>query len=154
MVLERHFHTGNRPARISGSRSREFPTRHHGRVHVCRVHVGGAETRWLACTTPGGKITLLVAQVVSYPLPLTSPPVLIDWNERRFQVIAEAGRVDTTVSLCLCRDRGETLKKVLGSRRLVVLGGRRKVVVVHRAEKRLARQLKRSGYEVILIESE
>src|SRR4051812_46801530 len=36
----------------------------------------------------GARITLLVPQVVPYPLPLESPPVLLDWNERRFRVIA------------------------------------------------------------------
>ena len=35
-----------------------------------------------------GRITLLVPQVVPYPLPLNSPPVLLDWNEKRFRVIA------------------------------------------------------------------
>ena len=34
------------------------------------------------------RITLVVPQVVPYPLPLKTPPVLIDFNERRFRVIA------------------------------------------------------------------
>ena len=36
----------------------------------------------------GARITLVVPQVVPYPLPLTSPPVLLDFSERRFRVIA------------------------------------------------------------------
>jgi hypothetical protein len=31
---------------------------------------------------------MIVPQIVPYPLPLTSPPVLVDFNERRLRVIA------------------------------------------------------------------
>ncbi len=48
-------------------------------------------------------ITLVVLQIVPYPLPLTSP--LVDWNERRFRVIASESPVETMVHLYLCRDR-------------------------------------------------
>jgi hypothetical protein len=99
-----------------------------------------------------GRISLLVPQIVPYPLPLTSPPVLIDWNERRFRSIAETSPVDIAVRLYLCRDRDETLRQVLGLRSLVVLGGRRRWWFT--AERRLARKLKRSGHEVVLIETE
>jgi hypothetical protein len=101
----------------------------------------------------GGRITLLVPQIVPYPRPLTSPPVLIDWNERRFRVIAEATPVYTTVRLFLCRDRDETLAKVLGRHSLVVLGGTRKWWRFT-AEKRLARKLRRAGHKVVFIETE
>jgi hypothetical protein len=100
-----------------------------------------------------GRITLLVPQIVPYTLPLTSPPVLIDWNERRFRVIAEASPVDITVRLYLCRDRDETLKQVPSRRSLVVLGGPRRWWRFT-AEKRLARKLRRSGHEVVFIETE
>ena len=56
---------------------------------------------------------LVVPQVVPYPLPLTSPPVLMDWNESRFRVIASESPVETKVALYLCRDRVETLTAVL-----------------------------------------
>ncbi len=36
----------------------------------------------------GARITLLVPQVVPHPLPLESPPVLVEFNENRFRVIA------------------------------------------------------------------
>ena len=73
-----------------------------------------------------GRITLVVPQVVPYPLPLTSPPVLLDWNERRFRVIASESPVETTVLIYLCRDRLETLLAVLSPRSLVVIGGRKR----------------------------
>ncbi len=42
----------------------------------------------------GAQITLLVPQVVPYPLPLESPPVLIVFNERRFRLIASESPVE------------------------------------------------------------
>jgi hypothetical protein len=99
-----------------------------------------------------GHITLLVPQVVPYPLPLTSPPVLLDWNERRFHVIANQSRVETTVVIYLCRDRVETLTRVLAPRSLVIVGARRRWWPI--SERRLARKLRRAGHEVLLTEME
>ncbi len=100
----------------------------------------------------GGRITLLVPQVVPYPLPLTSPPVLLEWNERRFRVIASEGPVETRVLLYLCRDRLETLKAALSPRSLIVVGGRKRWWPA--SEERLARNLRRAGHEVIFTETE
>jgi hypothetical protein len=99
-----------------------------------------------------GQITLLVPQVVPYPLPLTSPPVLLDWNERRFRVIASECPVETKVMLYLCRDRVETLMRVLTARSLIVIGGRKRWWPT--AETRLARELRHAGHEVIFTETE
>jgi hypothetical protein len=101
----------------------------------------------------GRRLTLLVPQVVPYPLPLTSPPVLIDWNDRRFRVIAETSPVDTIVRLYLCRDREETLMQVLARPSLVVIGGARRWWRFT-AERRLARHLRQAGHEVVFIETE
>src|SRR5258708_38738586 len=57
----------------------------------------------------GARITLLVLQVVPFPLQLESPPVLLDFNERRFQLIASQSLAETTVRIYLCRDALETL---------------------------------------------
>jgi len=101
----------------------------------------------------GGRITLLVPQVVPYPLPLTSPPVLLDWNERRFRVVARESHVETRVVLYLCRDRLETLTAVLTLHSLVVVGGRKRWWWPT-SEERLARELRRAGHEVIFTETE
>jgi hypothetical protein len=98
------------------------------------------------------RITLVVPQVVPYPLPLTSPPVLLDFNERRFSVLASQSPVETTVCIFLCRDRWEALQLALKPRSLVVIGGRKGWWL--RPEKRLARQLRRAGHEVVLVETE
>lgn len=99
------------------------------------------------------RILLLVPQMVPYPLPLDSPPVLVDWSEERFRRIAGETPVETVVRLYLCRDRVETLKDALRPVSLVVLGGRRKWWPFNR-EKRLALRLRRAGHEVIFTETE
>jgi hypothetical protein len=98
----------------------------------------------------GGRITLIVPQIVPYPLPLTSPPVLVDFNERRLRVIASNCRVETRVSIYLCRDPLETLKSVLKPHSLVVVGSRKRWWPT--AEKRLAAELRRAGHEVVVTE--
>ena len=100
----------------------------------------------------GARITLLVPQIVPYPLPLTSPPVLIDWNERRFRTIAEESPVETRVNIYLCRDALETLKGALRPHSIVVLGGCKRWWPTR--ESRLARALRRAGHEVIFSELE
>jgi hypothetical protein len=72
---------------------------------------------------PHACITLVVTQVVPYPLPLNRPPVSPDFRERHFRVLAEESAVETTVRIYLCRDRVETLRKVLKPHSLVVIGG-------------------------------
>jgi hypothetical protein len=97
-------------------------------------------------------ITLVVPQVVPYPLPLTSPPVLLDFSERRFRVLAAESPVETTVRLYLCRDQTETLAAVLEPHSLIVIGGRKRWWPTQ--EKRLARKLRRAGHEVLFEETE
>jgi hypothetical protein len=99
-----------------------------------------------------GRITLLVPQLVPYHLPIESPPVLVDWNEKRFRVIASESPVETTVQIFLCRDRLETLKLVLSPHSLVVIGGRKRWWPTD--EQRLARALRHAGHEVIFTETE
>ncbi len=100
----------------------------------------------------GGHITLIVPQVVPYPLPLTSPPVLVDFNERRLRVLASGCRVETRVSIYLCRDAFETLTSVLKPHSLVVVGRRKTWWPWPSAEKRLASQLRHAGHEVVVTE--
>ena len=63
----------------------------------------------------GARITLVVPQVVPYPLPLETPPVLVEFNENRFRVIASESPVETSVQIYLCRDPFETLTLVLNA---------------------------------------
>jgi hypothetical protein len=100
----------------------------------------------------GGQITLVVPQIVPYPLPLTSPPVLVDFNERRLKVIASGCRVETRVSIYLCRDALETLQSVLKPHSLVVIGSHKTWWPWPTAEKRLAAKLRNAGHEVVVTE--
>jgi hypothetical protein len=96
------------------------------------------------------RINLVVPQIVPYPLPLESPPVMLDFCERRFREIAAESRVETTVQIYLCRDRLEMLKSVLTPRSLVVIGGRKRWWPTR--EKSLVQKLRRAGHEVIFTE--
>jgi hypothetical protein len=100
----------------------------------------------------GARITLIVPQIVPYPLPLTSPPVLMDFNERRLRVIANNSRIETRVSICLCREVLETLQSVLKPHSLVVIGCRKSWWPT--AEKRLAAKLRQLGHQVVAAEKE
>src|SRR5215470_8833975 len=96
-------------------------------------------------TSLGARITLVVPQVVPYPLPLESPPVLLDFNERRFREIAAQSPVETTVQIYLCRDGLATLMNVLTPSSLVVIGGRRRWWPTR--ERSLVRRLRKAGHE-------
>ena len=98
----------------------------------------------------GARITLVVPQVVPYPLPLESPPVLVEFNENRFRVMASKSPVETSVQIYLCRDQFETLASVLKPGSIVVLGGKKRWWPTK--DELLARQLRRAGYEVLFKE--
>lgn len=97
------------------------------------------------------RITLVVPQIVPYPLPLESPPMLLEFQERRFREIARQCPAEIWVRVYLCRDALGTLKEMLEPRSLVVLGGRRRFWLTQ--EQRLARKLRRMGHEVIFTET-
>ena len=101
----------------------------------------------------GGRITLLVPQVVPYPLALEAPPVLADFSEKRFRVIARHSLVETNVQIYLCRDKIRMLISVLKPRSIVVLGGRKRWWCPTRDEI-LAHELRQAGHEVIFRQTE
>jgi len=94
------------------------------------------------------RLRLVVPQVVPYPLPLASPPVLLEFNQRRFQAIAAAQPVATHVEIFLCRDVDTVLIEVLPQGSTVLIGGRKRWW--RTAEERLARRLQRMGHHIIL----
>lgn len=98
------------------------------------------------------RIKLLVPQIVPYPLPLGNPPVLREFSERRFRVIAEQSQVETNVRLYLCRDRWQAVAAALEAHSLVVIGGRKRWWP--NFERALARKLRRAGHEVIFARKE
>ena len=97
------------------------------------------------------RIRLVVPQVVPYPRPLGTPPVLVEFNENRFRGMASESPVETSVQIYLCRDRAETLTSVLKPGSIVVVGGRKRWWPTK--DEVLARQLRRAGYEVLFKET-
>ncbi len=90
-------------------------------------------------------ITLVVPQVVPYPLSLRNPPVQLEWNEKRLARMAMESGADH-VCIYLCRDRLQTLKSVLNFSSVVVIGCRKAWFA---PEWRLARALQLQGFVVI-----
>src|SRR5260370_25312902 len=140
---------------ISAPASRETSTRLNINVLFTSVHptLAALKEAGRLANLLAAHITLVVLQIVPYPLSLTSPPVSPDWNERRFRVIASESPVETMIPLYLCLDRLYTLASVLAPGSLVVIGGRQ-----HwwwpTAEKALARTLRRAGHQVIFTGTE
>lgn len=100
----------------------------------------------------GARIMLVVPQVVPYPLPLDAPPVLVEFNENRFRMIANESAVETSVKIYLGRDRFKTVTTALKPGSIVVLSGRKRWWPTK--DGRLAKQLHRAGYQVIFKETE
>jgi hypothetical protein len=99
------------------------------------------------------QLTLVVPQTVPYPLPLESPPVLVEFNEKRFRVLASSTPVETSVQIYLCRNKAEALIAALSPRSIVVVAGHRRWWWPTRGES-LARKLRRAGHEVIFKQTE
>src|SRR5579862_8171829 len=74
----------------------------------------------------GARITLMVAQVVPYPLPLTAPDVPVEFTERQLESLArEKDDADIAIEIYLCRDREETLRSTVPPDSLVIVGARK-----------------------------
>ncbi len=128
------------------------------RLNVCVIFtsvegtMAALRTAGTLASRLGARITLVVPEVVPYRLPLNKPPVLHDWNEKRFRVLAAGCPVDTSVRFYQCRDRDETLERVMKPHSLIVIGGKNHWWPT--SDRRLAARLRRKGHEVILAETE
>src|SRR5205085_10618758 len=71
------------------------------------------------------RITVLVAQVVPYPLAPECPPVSIRFTERVLSRLVCDRDLATTVHVYLCRDRDETIRQALLPESIVVIGRKR-----------------------------
>jgi len=95
-------------------------------------------------------INLLVPRVVPYAVPLASPPVSIQFTERRLLDLAHReahGSMVISVQVYLCRNRRLCLLEALKPQSLVVVGGR--VRWWPTKETKLARTLQFAGHQVI-----
>lgn len=96
----------------------------------------------------GARITVLVAQVVPYPLPLAAPPVPLEFTRRLLESVATDG--NTSVEILLCRDRFQSLHDALPADSLVIVGARKKYWWPS-WERKLARILRHDGRRVLMI---
>jgi len=99
----------------------------------------------------GARITLLVAQVVPYPLPLAAPDVPAEFTERMLESIAVE---DATVEIYLCRDRNEALRRALPPGSLVIVGARKtrwRPSWLPSWDRRLTRVLREDGQRVLVV---
>jgi hypothetical protein len=94
------------------------------------------------------RITLVVPQVVPYPLPLENPQVVLEFIQKRLGEVTSDISVETTIRHYLCRDRLVTLSAVLKPGSIVVIGADKKWLPTR--EKILAWRLRRFGHDVIL----
>jgi hypothetical protein len=115
------------------------------RSTVAALHLAAALMKGL-----DGRIALIYAQSIPYPLPLEKPPILIDFTRQRLHAISNVSTVGVTPHIVLCRFRFEALVNILKPYSLIVIGCRKSRWP--NWEKRLARKLKRSGYEVLVRE--
>jgi len=92
-------------------------------------------------------VRLLAIQVVPYPLGLDTPPVSVEFLEKRFVEMAQEAAVEVAVDIRLCRDAGDVLESELGPHSVVVIGGRRHWWPT--AAMRLAWRLERLGHQVV-----
>jgi hypothetical protein len=100
----------------------------------------------------GARITIVAAQVVPYPLPLTRPPVSLEFQESCFRELVSGSPVEASVQFYLCRDEIETLKKVLKPHSMVIIGTNKRGWATR--AKHLARMLRCEGHDVFLAHGE
>ena len=99
----------------------------------------------------GARITLMVARVVPYPLPLTAPDVQVEFTERTLESIAVE---EMAIEIYLCRDRDETIRRALPPDSLVIVGARKprwRPSWLPWPENRLARLLRQDGRRVLVV---
>ena len=93
-------------------------------------------------------IDLVVPYVVPFPLPLAKPAVPPGFALRRLRELAAAANVQTSIHMYLCRDRFETLLQVLEPHSIVVVGRRKRWLLIKTDH--LAGALRKNGHQVIL----
>lgn len=100
----------------------------------------------------GDTITVLVIQAVPYALPLEYPPVPMEFITKHFSELSRKFSEAIRIRAYLCRNRVETLKRILNLNTPIVIATRKKWWPT--SDSRLARKLSRAGYMVIRVETD
>ena len=99
----------------------------------------------------GSEIEILAVQTVPFTLPLDNPSVPFEFLIRRLKGMVAQFPMRIKISAYICRDRLEALKRVLNYPCPVVMGIRKRWWPTR--DERVARKLRRAGYNVILVET-
>jgi hypothetical protein len=95
------------------------------------------------------RITILAPQVVPYPLPLDEPPVQTAILENTLGALAAEQPVETAVEIYLCRDRWETMQRVLKPESIVMISRRNNWWLF--PEVRFVSALRKAGHRVVYV---
>lgn len=98
----------------------------------------------------GAKMRIVVPQVVPYGRDLDDPDVNTQFTAERACEAARQAGVESDVTVVLCRDQADGVHHALGADGVVLIGCTRRWWRF--AERKLARQLKRWGHKVVLVE--
>lgn len=97
-------------------------------------------------------IEIVAVHTVPFMLSLDEPPVPFKFIIRSLEKLVARFPEQTRISAYLCRDSLEALKRVLDHHCPVVMGIKKRWWPTR--DQRLARKLRRAGYNVIIIETE
>jgi hypothetical protein len=97
-------------------------------------------------------IVVVAVQGVPFPLPLDLPPVPMEFVVRRFEKKAGEFPARTHIAAYLCRNPMEAFKRILNRNSQVVIGVKKRWMPSH--NERLAKKLRRAGYDIILVKME
>jgi hypothetical protein len=95
----------------------------------------------------GAHLRLVMPYEVSYMLPLTKPPVPVEFLEGQMRDLAARTGMEVEAQVCLCRDKKSALGNLLPPNSLIVVGGRKRWWPT--AAQMLARSMQRDGHQVI-----
>jgi hypothetical protein len=123
-------------------------------VHVIYTDLQGALAALQSAETLArqlqGRITLLAAHSVPYGLPITRPPVSLEFARQRLVDLTQQGKLQTSIQIYICRDRTLCLMQALYSKSLVVLGAKRRWWPTR--EGKLVKRLESAGHHIVLVE--
>lgn len=95
----------------------------------------------------GAHLRLLMPYEVPYALPLTKPPVPVEFLEGQIRDLAAKTRLEVAAHICLCRYKRRALERLLRPHSLIVVGGKKAWGLT--SARKLARTLEKDGHDVI-----
>lgn len=97
----------------------------------------------------GVRLRLVMPYEVSYRLPLTKPPVPVEFLEGQLRDLAAKTGLEVDAQVCLCRNKASAFGNLLPPHSLIVLGAKKRWWPT--ATQRLSLSLMGAGHRVILL---